>query len=101
MTATALDLSARNATDLNASKPKDTPEQILKAARQFEALLISQLLKGAQEEGSDGWGNEDSPETAMIGSIGQEQFAMALSQGGGLGLANAITAKICSGSGAI
>lgn len=70
--------------------PKDTPEKILDAAKQFEGLLIAQMLKGVQDEDSDGFGGEDGAEGSLIGGIGQQQFALALSQRGGLGLAKTI-----------
>ncbi len=72
------------------TKPKDTPEKILDAARQFEGLLIAQMLKGVQDEDSDGLGGEDGAAGSLIGGIGQQQFALALSKQGGLGLAKTI-----------
>lgn len=72
------------------SQPKDSPEKILDAARQFEALLMGQLLQGMNDGEGDGWGGEDDAEDSMIGGIGQQQFALALSQHGGLGLAQSI-----------
>ncbi|HVT93207.1 MAG TPA: hypothetical protein VHD76_10220 [Bryobacteraceae bacterium] len=84
---------------------KDSPEKILQAAREFEALLIGQLLQGTQD--GAGWGGEDDAEDSMVGGIAQQQFALALSKNGGLGLADTIAAGLTRaqstphGSGAI
>lgn len=74
-----------------ASRSQDTPEKILDTARQFEALLLSQMLKSAHADGTDG---EDEGSGSVLGGIGQEQFAMALSQRGGLGLAETIARSL-------
>lgn len=62
------------------------------AAQQFEALIVSQMLRSEREERSDGWlgdGEEDSAgESAM--DIAEDQFSKALAASGGLGLANMI-----------
>lgn len=71
---------------------RDSPEKILQAAREFEALLIGQLLQGTQD--GAGWGGEDDAEDSMIGGIAQQQFALALSKNGGLGLADTIAAGL-------
>jgi len=60
------------------------------AAKQFEALLIGQMLKTMREGGS-GWlgtGEDQAAESAM--GMAEEHFAAALSASGGLGLANTI-----------
>jgi Rod binding domain-containing protein len=66
---------------------KDDPEKIHKAAQQFESLLISEILKTAHSD-SEGWlgtGDDQAGSSAM--AIAEEQFAQALSNRGGLGLA--------------
>ncbi len=60
------------------------------AAKQFEALLIAQMLKTMRESGS-GWlgsGEDQASESAM--GMAEEHFAAALSASGGLGLANTV-----------
>lgn len=76
---------------LAASRAKDTPEKILDTARQFEALLLSQILKSVKFDGTDG---EEEGSGSALGGIGQEQFAMALAQKGGLGLAQTIARSL-------
>jgi Rod binding domain-containing protein len=66
----------------------------LGAARDFEALLISQMLRSIREEGS-GWlgtGDDDAGATAV--GFGEEQLAKALTKGGGLGLAKVIASGL-------
>lgn len=71
----------------SSSRPKDDPAKIEQAARQFEALLIGQMLKSMQSEegGLMGTGQDGSSSCAM--EYGQEIFAQALANNGGLGLA--------------
>src|SRR5665213_621466 len=64
------------------------------AARDFEALLIGQLLRSAHE-GESGWlgtGDDDASGTAF--GLGEDQLAKAMAAGGGLGLQKLITAGL-------
>jgi Rod binding domain-containing protein len=73
-----------------ATKPANTPEKILSAAKQFESLLVAQLMKSMQDS-EGGWlgtGEDQSASAAM--EYGQEAFAQAMSANGGLGLAKMI-----------
>jgi len=61
------------------------------ASKQFESLLIGQILKSMHEAGSSGWlggGEDQSGESAM--ELAEEQFAQALASRGGLGLSRLI-----------
>jgi flagellar protein FlgJ len=72
-----------------ARKPDD-PAKVKDAAKQFEALLIGQMMK-SMNESEGGWlgtGDDDSSSSAM--EYGQEIFAQSMAQSGGLGLANLI-----------
>jgi Rod binding domain-containing protein len=76
--------------DLTAARPKDDPAKIKSAAKQFEALLIGQLLKGMHDS-DGGWlgtGDDESASSAM--EYGQEMFAQSLASNGGLGLASLV-----------
>lgn len=67
------------------------PNKVHDAARQFEALLMGQILRSARQ-GSTGWlssGEDSSAECAT--DFAEQQFATVLSQQGGLGLATLIT----------
>jgi Rod binding domain-containing protein len=71
----------------------DAPQgnaRIADAARQFEALLIGQVLKSMRDSGG-GWmgtGDDESSSSAM--DYAQEIFAQSLSAQGGLGMASLI-----------
>jgi len=69
------------------SAPKDDPAKIKESAKQFEALLIGQMLKSMRdsEGGWMGTGEDESSSSAM--EYAQESFAQALASRGGLGLA--------------
>jgi CheY-like chemotaxis protein len=76
-----------------ASLPQTGAEQakIEKAAKQFESLLIGQIMKSMHEAGSSGWmggGDDQAGEAAM--EMAEDQFAQALASRGGLGLARLI-----------
>jgi Rod binding domain-containing protein len=65
--------------------------KIVKAATQFEALLIGEMLKSVREGSDDGWlggGSDSSAESAF--GIAENQFAQTISEHGGFGLAKTI-----------
>jgi flagellar protein FlgJ len=73
---------------------KNDPAKIAKAAQQFEALLIGQMMKSMQDS-EGGWlgtGEDDSASSAM--EYGQEMFAQALSANGGLGVGKLVVAGL-------
>lgn len=62
------------------------------AAGQFEALLLTQLLRTARESGSgEGWlgGGADAASASAM-EMAEEQFASSLAAQGGLGLAKMV-----------
>lgn len=62
------------------------------AATQFEAVVLTQLIRAARESGDGGWLNTDSKESAnAVLEMAEEQLTQALSSTGGLGLADVIT----------
>jgi peptidoglycan hydrolase FlgJ len=84
-------LDAIGAAAVNATtRPPDDPEKIKSAAKQFEALLIGQMMK-SMHDADGGWlgtGGDDSSSSAM--EYGQEIFAQSMAQSGGLGLSKMI-----------
>lgn len=65
------------------------------AAKDFEALLLGQMLKSAC--GDSGWlgtGDDDTGEAAI--GLGEEQLARTMAQSGGLGLSKLIESGIRS-----
>jgi len=83
---------------LDAPSKKDTPEKIEQAAKQFESLLIAQLLKSSHETGSKGWLGEEDESSECASEMAEEQFAQALANGGGLGLARMIVQGLTKSS---
>lgn len=70
------------------------PKSAGAAAKDFEALLIAQMLKGARESGSGGWlgTGEDGPGMQAM-ALADEHFARALAASGGFGLSRLIEAS--------
>ena len=78
------------------SSSKDTPEKIAKAASDFEALLIAQMLKSARESGGGMTGDSDEQDetNSTLLELGEQQLAQALSNSGGLGIAKMVIAGL-------
>jgi Rod binding domain-containing protein len=75
--------------------PTAAPKKVEDAARQFEALLVTQLIRAARDEG--GWlgsGGDGSGAPAL--EFAEEQLAAAISARGGLGLAQLISTSLTS-----
>jgi len=82
-----------------AARKPDDPAKVKDAAKQFEALLIGQMMK-SMHDSEGGWlgtGDDDSSSSAM--EYGQEIFAQSMAQSGGLGLANMIAKGLQKASG--
>jgi peptidoglycan hydrolase FlgJ len=94
--AAALPYSGSGAALSPSAVSKDTPEKIRKAARDFEALLIAQMLKSARESGGGMTGDADEQDetNATMVELGEQQMAQALSSSGGLGIANMVIAGL-------
>ncbi len=76
--------------------PERAPRTVAEAARQFEALLIGELLKSARG-GEDGWlGSGEDPGDATAAGRSEEQFAQARAQSGGLGLGARIAGSLAA-----
>lgn len=72
-----------------------TPLRIQEAAEQFEALLITQLLRASRQGVGEGWlgtGEDQAASSAM--EMAEEYFAQALASQGGLGLARMIAEEL-------
>jgi Rod binding domain-containing protein len=71
----------------------DDPAKVRDAARQFEALLLTQILRAARGSGSwTGSGPDGAGDCAT--EYAEEQFAAALASSGGLGLADLISSGL-------
>jgi Rod binding domain-containing protein len=80
----------------SASLPAAPPAKSLTdAAKQFEALLIGQLLKSAHGDDDGGWlGTGEDTGDATAAGLAEEQFAQSLAAKGGLGLSSRIVASL-------
>jgi Rod binding domain-containing protein len=68
------------------------PSKVEGAAKQFEALMIAQMLRTARENTED----EDSTSSTML-DLADQQFSQVLSNNGGLGLAKLIVKGLNQG----
>jgi Rod binding domain-containing protein len=67
------------------------PSKIEDAARQFESLLIGQMLRSARESGSGGLeGGEADSESSTMLDVAEQQFSQLLAHHGGIGLTNLV-----------
>ena len=72
----------------------DTPEKLNKAAREFEALMIGQMLKSMRESSfGGGWGTGDQSGDVAL-EMAEQQMSQVLASNGGLGLARLITKSL-------
>jgi flagellar protein FlgJ len=72
------------------ARPKDDPEKVKGAAKQFEALLLGQMLK-SMTDSEGGWlGTGDDKASSSAMEYAQEVFAQSMASNGGLGLANLV-----------
>jgi flagellar protein FlgJ len=72
---------------------KDTPAKIQQAARDFEALLLAQMLKSEREAsggGLTGDGADDNEANSTMIELGEQQLAQALASSGGFGIAKMV-----------
>jgi Rod binding domain-containing protein len=74
-------------------QPNNESNKVASAARDFEALLLGQILRSVHEEG--GWlgAGDDDAGAAAIG-LGEEQLARTMAASGGLGLHKLIEAGL-------
>ncbi|MGD1093093.1 MAG: rod-binding protein [Bryobacteraceae bacterium] len=78
--------------------PQSQPKTSDAAAKQFEALLIGQMLRTARETMSSGLsGEEGDSSTETMFDLADQQFAQLLANNGGLGLAKMITRGLDQG----
>ena len=73
--------------ELRAEAGKQTPEALRETARQFEALFVQTMLK-AMRDASPGGGLFDSDQTEFYREIHDQQLALEMVKGRGLGIAD-------------
>ncbi len=73
------------------------PQKVRKAAEQFEALLIGQMLKTVRESsGTDGWMGAGAGSSDSVMGYAEQNLASVLSSQGGLGLAQLVASGLVS-----
>lgn len=87
-----MEISGSKATGVGLTQ-RDSPAKIHKAAQDFEALMIGQMLKSVRESSfGGGWGTSGSDQAGDIGlEMAEQQMAQMLATNGGLGLASIIS----------
>ncbi len=83
----------RGAADSPAKK-QEGPARLTDAARQFESLMLSQLLKSMREEGSGWLGTGDDQSGDSVMGMAEEQLAQALSSAGCLGFSRLVVSDL-------
>jgi len=77
--------------DFSSRDKRDSPESIKKAATQFEALLVGEVLKSARASDDPGWMDTDEDVAgSILSDVSEQQLSQALAASGGLGLAKMI-----------
>src|ERR1700733_9008106 len=88
----------QTASDKAGSDKTDTPERISGVAKQFEALMIGQILKTARESSGGGWldseDDQDDQTGSMVMEMAEQGFSQAIAARGGLGIAKMVTANL-------
>ena len=70
---------------------EQNPAKIREAAKQFEAILIEQMMRSARESGSGDWAGTSEDQTGeLMSEMAEQQFSQLLASNGGLGLAKLV-----------
>jgi Rod binding domain-containing protein len=84
--------------DALAAESSKKTDKIADSAKQFEALMIGQMLKSARESNGGGWlGNEDDQDDqsgSLVMEMAEQGFSQAMAARGGLGIAKMVTANL-------
>jgi Rod binding domain-containing protein len=81
-----------------ASATSHKPDKIADSAKQFEGLLVGEMLKTARESSGGGWLSDEDDQDDQTGSMVMEMadqgFSQALAARGGLGIAKMVTKSL-------
>jgi Rod binding domain-containing protein len=76
----------------------DTPEKITGVAKQFEALMIEQILKSGRDTSGGGWlgtdDNQDDQTGSLVMELAEQSLSQAMAARGGMGIAKMVTANL-------
>ena len=85
-----LSLAATSASPASISPTEPRPRSATEAAKQFEALLIAQMMRSAHESTGASLGPDQDSTSDTMWDVAAQQFAKLLASNGGLGLAKLI-----------
>jgi Rod binding domain-containing protein len=78
--------------DLSATRNKESAGEILSAARQFESLLVEQMLRSMRESSGGGWmGTGEDQAGGALMEYAEQELSRVIAAGGGFGLAQMIS----------
>jgi Rod binding domain-containing protein len=81
-----------------AGESSKKPDKIAEVSKQFEALMIGQMLRSARESSGGGWLSSDDDKDDQSGSLvmdmAEQGFSQAMAARGGLGIAKMVTANL-------
>jgi Rod binding domain-containing protein len=91
MTDPVLGLAPRAAAS-DVTRVKDASKDVLGAARQFESLLVEQMLKSMRESSGGGWmGTGEDQAGGALMEYAEQELSRVIAAGGGFGLAQMIS----------
>jgi flagellar protein FlgJ len=76
--------------------PAQPPKNAESAAKEFEAVLIGQMLRSAREAAQDDDDDHDAAGETMV-DLADQQFARMLAASNGLGIAHVVAAGLKQG----
>jgi Rod binding domain-containing protein len=74
--------------------PGAKPASAAEAARQFESLLLAQVLRSAHEAGAGLGEDEQDSEAETMYDVAAQQFAVVMANQGGIGIAQMLAAQL-------
>ena len=94
---TVIPASIGSAAPAPSSVPRGSPAKIAQCAKDFEGLLVAQMLRSAREAGGGGLtgeGDDENEANSTLVEFGEQQLAQALANSGALGIGKIVTAGL-------
>lgn len=79
------------------STSRGNPAKIAQCAKDFEGLLLTQMLRSAREAGGGGFtgdGDDEHEANSTLVEFGEQQLAQALANSGALGIGKIVAAGL-------
>jgi flagellar protein FlgJ len=82
-------------TESAAGRIENDPQKLAQAAKEFESLLLAQILKTARESGSGGWlGAGEGHGMTSTMELAETQLAQAMADKGALGIGKLLASSV-------